>query len=49
MKENNNLNNLDTDVTRNILINPKKEWENHESIICDSIFVNDIKKIKMIN
>jgi hypothetical protein len=35
-------------LKRNILQFVPKEWSNKESVITESIFVNNVKKIKLI-
>ena len=33
---------------KNIIVTPPKEWTEYESVICNSIFVNKVKKMKFI-
>lgn len=35
-------------LNENVLIYPPKVWKNYESVICESIFVNKVKKMKII-
>lgn len=35
-------------LKEHLLLEPDQKWEGYESVICDKIYVNDVKKIKML-
>lgn len=48
-----NLKKINSEINRDnfdeiFLTEPQKEWENYDSIICKPIFVNNLKKMKLI-
>ena len=48
IKKNSNLNINKYNLHENIIIYQPKEWNNYDSIICEPIFVNKVKKMKLI-
>jgi hypothetical protein len=48
IKKNSNSNINQYNLHKNVIIYPPKEWESYESIICEPIFVNKVKKMKII-